>query len=72
MNIDITLIWGALLAFVFLAYIIFDGYDLGVGILIPLMRSEDDRTKMIGSVRLWDANETWLVLGCGGLFAVFP
>ena len=72
MNIDITLIWGALLAFVFLAYIIFDGYDLGVGILIPLMRSEDDRTKMIGSVRLWDANETWLVLGGGGLFAVFP
>lgn len=72
MNLDITLIWGGLLAFVVLAYIIFDGYDLGVGILIPLMHSDQDRSQMLGSVRLWDANETWLVLGGGGLFAIFP
>ena len=72
MNLDITLIWGGLLAFVVLAYIIFDGYDLGVGILIPLMRSDQERAQMLSSVRLWDANETWLVLGGGGLFAVFP
>jgi cytochrome d ubiquinol oxidase subunit II len=72
MNLDITLIWGGLLAFVVLAYIIFDGYDLGVGILIPLMHSDQDRTQLLGSVRLWDANETWLVLGGGGLFAIFP
>jgi cytochrome d ubiquinol oxidase subunit II len=72
MNLDITLIWGGLLAFVVLAYIVFDGYDLGVGILIPLMRSDEDRSQMLDSVRLWDANETWLVLGGGGLFAIFP
>jgi cytochrome bd ubiquinol oxidase subunit II len=72
MNLDITLVWGGLLAFVVLAYIIFDGYDLGVGILIPLMRSDQDRSQMLESVRLWDANETWLVLGGGGLFAMFP
>ena len=72
MNLDITLIWGGLLAFVVLAYIVFDGYDLGVGILIPLMRSDKDRSQMLESVRLWDANETWLVLGGGGLFAIFP
>ena len=72
MNLDITLIWGGLLAFVVLAYIIFDGYDLGVGILIPLMRSDQNRSQMLDSVRLWDANETWLVLGGGGLFAIFP
>ena len=72
MNLDITLIWGGLLAFVVLAYIVFDGYDLGVGILIPFMRSDEDRSEMLDSVRLWDANETWLVLGGGGLFAIFP
>ena len=72
MNLDITLIWAGLLSFVVLAYIIFDGYDLGVGVLIPLMRSERDRAEMVHSVRLWDANETWLVLGGGGLFAIFP
>ena len=72
MNLDITLIWGGLLAFVVLAYIVFDGYDLGVGILIPLMRSDENRSQMLDSVRLWDANETWLVLGGGGLFAIFP
>ena len=72
MNLDITLIWGGLLAFVVLAYIVFDGYDLGVGILIPFMRSDENRSQMLNSVRLWDANETWLVLGGGGLFAIFP
>jgi cytochrome d ubiquinol oxidase subunit II len=72
MNLDITLVWGCLLAFIVLAYIIFDGYDLGVGILIPLMHSDEERSQLLGSVRLWDANETWLVLGGGGLFAVFP
>lgn len=72
MNLDITLIWGGLLAFVVLAYIVFDGYDLGVGILIPFMRSDEERSEMLDSVRLWDANETWLVLGGGGLFAIFP
>ena len=72
MNLDITLIWGGLLAFVVLAYIVFDGYDLGVGILIPMMRSDENRSQMLDSVRLWDANETWLVLGGGGLFAIFP
>ena len=66
MNLDITLIWGGLLAFVVLAYIVFDGYDLGVGILIPFMRSDENRSQMLNSVRLWDANETWLVLGGGG------
>lgn len=50
-----------------------DGFDLGVGILFPFAPSEDCRNKMINSIApFWDGNETWLVLGGGGLFAAFP
>ena len=55
-----------------LIYVVFDGFDLGVGILFPLgTRSEQDR--MIGSIGpFWDANETWLVLAVGLLLVAFP
>ena len=56
-----------------LAYVILDGFDLGVGILFPFVHGEADRDVMMNSVApVWDGNETWLVLGGGGLFAVFP
>jgi cytochrome d ubiquinol oxidase subunit II len=62
-----------LLAFAVLAYVILDGFDLGVGILFPFMPGERERDEMMNSVApVWDGNETWLVLGGGGLFAVFP
>ena len=55
-----------------LAYVLLDGFDLGVGILFPFM-PEDHRDEMMNSVApVWDGNETWLVLGGGALFAVFP
>jgi cytochrome d ubiquinol oxidase subunit II len=73
MALDLPLIWGGLIAFAVLAYVVLDGFDLGVGILFPFADSGADRDEMMNSVApVWDGNETWLVLGGGGLFAVFP
>ena len=55
-----------------LAYVILDGYDLGVGVLMR-RASDDDKDTMIASIGpFWDANETWLVLGVGIMLTVFP
>ncbi len=73
MTFDLPLIWAALIAFAVMAYVVLDGFDLGVGILFPFFKNEDERDQMMNSVApVWDGNETWLVLGGGGLFAVFP
>lgn len=73
MTLDLPLIWAGLIAFAVLAYVVLDGFDLGVGILFPLVPGEPERDEMMNSVApVWDGNETWLVLGGGGLFAVFP
>ena len=73
MVIDYPFIWAGLIAFAVLAYVILDGFDLGIGILFPFYKKEKDRDMMMNSVApVWDGNETWLVLGGGGLFAVFP
>ena len=73
MVFDLAFIWAGLIAFAVLVYVILDGFDLGIGILFPFAKSEGDRDLMMNSVApVWDGNETWLVLGGGGLFAVFP
>lgn len=66
-------IFGALMAISVLAYVVLDGYDLGVGILLPFAADEPERDRMIASIGpFWDANETWLVLGVGLLLVAFP
>jgi cytochrome bd ubiquinol oxidase subunit II len=73
MAIDLATIWAGLIAFAVLAYVVLDGFDLGVGILFPLFPHARDRDVMTNSIApVWDGNETWLVLGGGGLMAVFP
>ncbi|HVI32134.1 cytochrome d ubiquinol oxidase subunit II [Phenylobacterium sp.] len=73
MNLDLPLIWAAVIAVGVLMYVLLDGFDLGVGILFPFAGSPTDRDVMMDSVApVWDGNETWLVLGGGGLFAAFP
>ena len=73
MEFDLAFIWAGLIAFAVLTYVILDGFDLGVGILFPWAGSESERDTAMNSVApVWDGNETWLVLGGGGLFAVFP
>ncbi len=55
-----------------LAYVILDGFDLGVGLLLEL-GTDDQKDRMIASIGpFWDANETWLVLGVGILLVAFP
>ncbi|NKC16074.1 MAG: cytochrome d ubiquinol oxidase subunit II [Gammaproteobacteria bacterium] len=73
MSIDLPLIWAGIVAFAVLAYILLDGFDLGVGILFPLLREGNERDTAMNSIApVWDGNETWLVLGGGGLYAAFP
>ncbi|MBN2631861.1 MAG: cytochrome d ubiquinol oxidase subunit II [Rhodobacteraceae bacterium] len=73
MLFDLAHIWAALIAFAVLSYVILDGFDLGIGILFPLLRNRQDRHLAMNTIApVWDGNETWLVLGGGGLFAVFP
>jgi cytochrome d ubiquinol oxidase subunit II len=55
-----------------LAYVILDGYDLGVGLLLPLARDSEKDTMIASIGPFWDANETWLVLGVGVLLIAFP
>lgn len=68
----ITLIWTSLIATAVFLYVLLDGFDLGIGILFAA-RGEEDRDLMMNAVApVWDGNETWLVLGVGGLLAMFP
>src|SRR3954469_12467338 len=68
----LPLIWAWFIAFAVALYFIVDGFDLGVGILFKAARDENWRDRMMFSVApIWDGNETWLILGGGGLFAVF-
>lgn len=70
---ELSFIWAGIIAFAVLTYVILDGFDLGVGILFPTAESEREKATMMNSIApIWDGNETWLVLGGGGLFAVFP
>ena len=73
LTIDLPMIWGGIIALAVLMYVVLDGFDLGIGILFAITRNETDRDKMIASIApIWDGNETWLVLGGGGLLAAFP
>jgi cytochrome bd ubiquinol oxidase subunit II len=69
----LPLIWAGIIGFAVAMYVILDGFDLGIGILFPFARSERERDRMLNSIApFWDGNETWLVLGGGGLLAAFP
>ena len=71
--VDLPLIWFGLIAAAVFFYVLLDGFDLGIGILFPFAPSDRCRDQMMHSVApFWDGNETWLVLGGGGLFAAFP
>ncbi|MEK9770831.1 MAG: cytochrome d ubiquinol oxidase subunit II [Nitrosomonadales bacterium] len=70
---DIQLLWACILSIAIFAYVILDGFDLGIGLNYPFLKSKTDRDVAMNSVApIWDGNETWLVLGGGGLFAAFP
>ncbi len=69
----LTLLCAAALGFSVLNYVLLDGTDLGVGAMMGMTRCAKQRRAMAVSILpIWDANETWLVLGGGGLLALFP
>jgi cytochrome d ubiquinol oxidase subunit II len=71
--VDLTAVWAGIIAFAVFVYVVMDGFDLGLGMLFPLYPDKHDRDVMMNTVApVWDGNETWLVLGGGGLFAAFP
>lgn len=73
MTIDLTIVWAAIIVFAVFVYVVMDGFDLGIGILFPGLRVGVERDTAMNSVApVWDGNETWLVLGGGGLLAAFP
>lgn len=68
----LPLVFMAVMGLALLTYVILDGYDLGVGLLLPLA-DDDEKDLMVASIGpFWDANETWLVLGIGVLLVAFP
>ncbi len=70
---DLPTVWAFILAFAIFAYVVLDGFDLGIGILFPAFAAGDERDHAMNSIApVWDGNETWLVLGGGGLMAAFP
>ena len=69
----LPLIWAGLIGVAVAFYVILDGFDLGVGILFPFAHDDAERDRMLGAIApFWDGNETWLVLGGGGLLVAFP
>ena len=72
MSVDLPLVFAALMGVAILAYVVLDGYDLGVGMLMLATKREDHDTMIASIGPFWDANETWLVLGVGLLLVAFP
>ena len=71
--IDLPLIFGIIIATAVFLYVFLDGFDLGIGLIFPFAPSDKCRDRMMNSIApFWDGNETWLVMGGGGLFAAFP
>ncbi len=69
---DLPLIFMVLMGLSVLAYVVLDGYDLGVGMLMPAATTEEQSVMVASIGPFWDANETWLVFGVGILLVAFP
>jgi cytochrome d ubiquinol oxidase subunit II len=67
-------LWFALIAVLWIGYFVLEGFDFGVGILLPVLgRDPDDRRAMLASIGpIWDGNEVWLLVAGGATFAAFP
>lgn len=70
---DLATVWAFVIAFAVFAYVVLDGFDLGIGMLFPFFAVGPERDVAMNAIApVWDGNETWLVLGGGGLMAAFP
>ena len=71
---DLQVLWFCLIAFFFAAYFLLEGFDFGVGLLLPFLpRNEEERSTMFRTIGpVWDGNEVWLVIAGAAMFAAFP
>ena len=73
MHLNLTVVWAGIIGFAVVMYVVMDGFDLGIGILFTRFRVGAERDTAMNSIApVWDGNETWLVMGGGGLMAAFP
>jgi cytochrome d ubiquinol oxidase subunit II len=73
MTLDLPTVWAVLIAAGIFLYVMLDGFDLGIGLLLPFFEDAADQELMLSTVApVWDGNETFLVLGGAALFAAFP
>jgi len=72
-DVALPLAFAGLMGISILAYVVLDGFDLGIGILLPFTADNAERDSMVASIGpFWDANETWLVMSVGLLLVAFP
>ena len=71
---ELTTVWFVLIAVLWIGYFVLEGFDFGVGILLPVLgRNEPERRAMIHTIGpVWDGNEVWLLVAGGATFAAFP
>ncbi|MFC4061595.1 cytochrome d ubiquinol oxidase subunit II [Planomonospora corallina] len=71
---ELTTVWFLLIAVLWIGYFVLEGFDFGVGILLPLVsRDETDRRTVLATIGpVWDGNEVWLLVAGGATFAAFP
>jgi cytochrome d ubiquinol oxidase subunit II len=72
--VELTTVWFILIAVLWIGYFVLEGFDFGVGILLPVLgRNEKERRVMINTIGpVWDGNEVWLLVAGGATFAAFP
>lgn len=71
--VDLTVVWAFIIVLAVFIYVVLDGFDLGIGILFNRFKPGPERDTAMNSIApVWDGNETWLVMGGGGLLAAFP
>lgn len=71
---DLPTVWFCVIALLWLGYLFLEGFDFGVGMLLPILgRREEERRVLINTIGpVWDGNEVWLIVAVGATFAAFP
>lgn len=73
MYIDLELIWFGVICAAAIAYVVLDGFDLGVGMLHLFTKKDEERRLMLNAIGpVWDGNEVWIIVVVGALLAGFP
>jgi len=72
--VDLNTLWFALIAVLFMGFFVLEGFDYGVGILLPFLgHTDEERRRIINTIGpVWDANEVWVLTAGGAIFAAFP